>query len=163
MRTTIAIFAVVLAAATEATPGASNAAARVLKDELVRCRFDRFNLDDEEIYTNAIPNKSALSLIGREIPLFECPDEDIERTYYFRWWTYRKHLRRTKDGRWVVTEFLPNVSWAGADNTIACPFGHHVREGRWLRNRAFLNALERAKVMSVLFKRWDGGSKMILV
>lgn len=22
---------------------------------------------------------------GDKIPLFECPDEDIERTYYFRW------------------------------------------------------------------------------
>ena len=72
----------------------------VLKDELVRRRFDRFNLDDEEVYTNAFSNKSALWSIGREIPLFECPDEDIERTYYFRWWTYRKHLRRTKDGGW---------------------------------------------------------------
>ena len=114
-------------------------AACVLKDELVRRRFDRFNLDDEEIYTNAIPNKAALWSIGREIPLFECPDEDIERTYYFRWWTYRKHLRRAKGGGWVVTEFLPDVGWAGADNTISCPFGHHVREGRWLRNRTYLD------------------------
>ena len=114
-------------------------AACVLKEELVRRRFDRFNLDDEELYTNAFPNRAALWSIGREIPLFECPDEDIERTYYFRWWTYRKHLRRTKDGGWAVSEFLPDVGWAGADNTIACPFGHHVREGRWLRNRAYVD------------------------
>ena len=114
-------------------------AACVLKDELVRRRFDRFNLDDEEIYTNAFPNARALGTIGREIPLFECPDEDIERTYYFRWWTYRKHLRRTKDGGWAVSEFLPDVGWAGADNTIACPFGHHVREGRWLRNPVYVD------------------------
>jgi len=25
-----------------------------------------------------------------------CPDEDFERTYYFRWWTYRKQLVQTK-------------------------------------------------------------------
>lgn len=33
----------------------------------------------------------------------------------------------------MVTEFLPDVGWAGKYNTIACPFGHHLREGRWLR------------------------------
>jgi len=113
---------------------------RVLKEELVRRRFDRFNLDDDELYVNAFPNKGVVWGFGRQIPLFECPDEDIERTYYFRWWTYRKHLRRTKDGKgWVVSEFLPNVGWAGAENTISCPFGHHVREGRWIRNPEYLD------------------------
>jgi len=119
----------------------SGAYNRVLGEELVRRRFDRFNLDDDELYANAFKNKQAQCSIGHEIPLFECPDEDIERTYYFRWWTYRKHLRRIKDGEgWVVTEFLPDVSWAGAENTIACPFGHHVREGRWIRNPVYLDS-----------------------
>ncbi len=31
---------------------------------------------------------------------------------YFRWWTFRKHLKRTPDG-FVITEFLPPVGWAG--------------------------------------------------
>ena len=102
--------------------------------------FDRFNRDDDEIYRNAFANDVVFQAIGSQIPLFECPDEDIERTYYFRWWTYRKHLRRTKDGTgWVVTEFLPDVGWAGAENTIACPFGHHVMEGRWLRDQKYLD------------------------
>ena len=35
---------------------------------------------------------------AQSIPLFECPDKTIERTYYFRWWTYRKHLRKTPSG-----------------------------------------------------------------
>lgn len=112
---------------------------KVLKDELVRRRFDRFAFDDEELYANAFSNRTARWTIGRQIPLFECPDEDIERTYYFRWWTFRKHLRRTKDGGWVVTEFLPDVPWAGPENTISCSLGHHFREGRWIRNLAFLD------------------------
>ena len=112
---------------------------RVLKEELVRRRFDRFNLDDEELYVNAFANKKSQWTIGAQIPLFECPDEDIERTYYFRWWTYRKHIRQVKGGGWVVSEFLPNVGWAGAENTISCPFGHHLREGRWLRDPQYLN------------------------
>ena len=113
---------------------------RVLTEELVRRRFDRFNLDDDELYRNAFANGQAQWTIGREIPLFECPDEDIERTYYFRWWTYRKHLRKTADGGWTVSEFLPNVGWAGAENTISCPFGHHVREGRWIRDGKYLDS-----------------------
>jgi len=40
----------------------------------------------------------------------------------------------------VVTEFLPDVGWAGAENTISCPFGHHVREGRWIRNPEYLDS-----------------------
>ena len=112
----------------------------VIPDEAIRARVDRFNLDDDQCYTNAVPNRAATDFLQRNIPRFECPDEDIERTYYFRWWTYRKHLRRARDGRgWVVTEFLPDVGWAGAENTIACPFGHHVREGRWLRNPEYLD------------------------
>ena len=112
---------------------------RVLKEELVRRRFDRFDLDDDELYGNAYSNRTARWTIGKHIPLFECPDEDIERTYYFRWWTYRKHLRRTASGKWVVSEFLPKVDWSGPENTIACPLGHQMREGRWIRKMEFID------------------------
>jgi len=97
-----------------------------------------FNAADEELYTNTIPNSAAAEFLAQSIPLFECPDKTIERTYYFRWWTYRKHLRKTPSG-WVVTEFLPEVAWAGKYNTISCPFGHHLREGRWLRQTSYLD------------------------
>ena len=111
--------------------------------ELCREYVRRFNAQDEELYRNAIPNADAERFLLDNAPLFECPDKDIERTYYFRWWTYRKHLRRGADGGWRVTEFLPKVSWSGADNTIVCPAGHHFREGRWLRDRAILADLSR--------------------
>ncbi len=101
-----------------------------------------FNADDGELYTNAVPNAVAADFLERNVPVFACPDADIERTYYFRWWTYRKHLRRTEKG-WVVTEFLPDVGWAGKYNTIACPFGHHLREGRWLREPSYLDDYTR--------------------
>ncbi|MGN0847029.1 MAG: MGH1-like glycoside hydrolase domain-containing protein, partial [Kiritimatiellia bacterium] len=127
---------------------------RVLNMELVRRSFDRFNADDEELYRNTIPNDRALATIGRQIPLFECPDEEIERTYYFRWWTYRKHLRKTDQG-WVVTEFVPNVGWAGKNNTISCPLGHHLREGRWLRDPAYLDDYTRF----MLKEGWISGAR----
>ena len=98
----------------------------------------RFNACDEEIVTNAFPNAVAEKFLADNIPLFACPDREIERTYYFRWWTYRKHIRRGAKGGWRVTEFLPKVGWSGVDNTIVCPAGHHFREGRWLRDPQYL-------------------------
>ena len=103
----------------------------VLSDGLLRAYVARFNGGDEEIYSNSIPNVVAADFLAANVPRFECPDRVIERTYYFRWWTFRKHLRKTPSG-WVITEFLPNVGWAGKENTISCPMGHHQAEGRWL-------------------------------
>ena len=93
-----------------------------------------FNRYDEELYTNAIPNSAAEAFLRENAPSFTCPDKDVERTYHFRWWTYRKHIKKSSDGGWVVTEFLPPVPWAGPENTINCAVGHHVREGRWLKD-----------------------------
>jgi len=94
----------------------------------------RFAADDVELYTNAVPNAAAERFLMRNVPRFACPDKDIERTYYFRWWTFRKHLKKGEEAGWRITEFLPEVSWSGTNNTIVCPAGHHLREGRWLRD-----------------------------
>jgi hypothetical protein len=71
------------------------------------------------------------------IPFFECPDQDIQEIYYFRWGVYRQHIRPTGEGH-VITEFLPDVPWAGIYNSISCAAGHHFYEGRWLRNPEYL-------------------------
>ena len=97
-----------------------------------------FNRLDQETVTNHIPNAGAWEWMTNTIPLFECPDAQLERTYYFRWWTYRKHIRKTPAG-FVVTEFLPQVGWSGKYNSINCPAGHHFYEGRWLRDDRYLN------------------------
>jgi hypothetical protein len=99
--------------------------------------IEQFNSDDEELTVN-IPNKDALTFLEQNIPLFECPDKAFERTYYFRWWTYRKHIKMTPSG-YVITEFLPDVSWSGKYNTISCPAAHHYYEGRWLHNTQYLD------------------------
>jgi len=96
----------------------------------------RFNAVDRESWKNAFPNAQAERFLRENVPAFACPDADVERTYWFRWWTFRKHLRHDL-GVWTVTEFLPNVGWAGAGNTIVCPAGHHLREARWLRDPKF--------------------------
>ena len=96
-----------------------------------------FNRLDDELYPQTITNESALDFLKNNIPLFECPDKEIEKTYYFRWWTFRKHLKKTDDG-WVITEFLPQIGHAGKHNTVSCPASHHFREGRWLHSGKFL-------------------------
>ena len=52
-------------------------------------------------------------------------------TYYYRWRSYKKHIKWTSDG-WILTEFLPYVPWSGRHNAIPAAAGHHVMEGRWL-------------------------------
>lgn len=109
----------------------------VLDYAKLQAYVEQFNQDDEELYAH-IPNDEAFEFLKANIPLFECPDEDFERTYYFRWWTYRKHVRNTPDG-YVITEFLPDVNWSGKYNTISCPAGHHFYEGRWLHKPVYLD------------------------
>lgn len=92
-----------------------------------------FNADDEEIHPSLIPNRDAYDYLSSRVPLLECPDKTIEKTYYFRWWTLRKHWKDTPDGH-ILTEFLPPVGWAGPHNSINCPAGHHIMESRWLRD-----------------------------
>jgi hypothetical protein len=109
----------------------------VLSTEITDPYVSSFNKNDNELYKNSIPNKDASAFLKQHIPLFECPDKEIEEIYYFRWWTYRKHLKKTPDG-WVVTEFLPKVNWSSVYNVINCPAGHQIYEGRWLRDPVFI-------------------------
>lgn len=110
----------------------------VLSPDTFKPYVEAFNVDDNELYKNYIPNAGAWDFLKTNIPFFECPDKELEKTYYFRWWTYRKHIRETSDG-FVITEFLPPVDWAGKHNTISCAAGHHLYEGRWLKNPKFLD------------------------
>ena len=96
---------------------------------------DAFNAKDKEIIRQCIPNEKACEWMEREIPVLECPDKEFEKIYHFRWWTLRKHWKETPHGH-VMSEFLPPVPWAGPYNTINCPLGHHIREGRWLSDEA---------------------------
>lgn len=96
-----------------------------------------FNQGDNELYIQHIPNDEVADFLADNIPLVDLPDKELEKTYYFRWWTYRKHIKSTEDG-FVVTEFLPPVSWAGKHNTINCPAGHQIYEGRWLRDPMYM-------------------------
>ncbi|MBL7134023.1 MAG: discoidin domain-containing protein [Phycisphaerae bacterium] len=132
-----AVWVVALGWAVPMAVAAGTTAPAVLKTEAFKHYVERLNADDEELYAN-IPNAKAWEFLAANVPLLECPDKDIERTYYFRWWTYRKHVKKTPDG-FVITEFLPTVPWSAKHNTISCPAGHHFYEGRWLRDRRYMD------------------------
>ena len=84
------------------------------------------------------------SWFEKNIPYFECDDEQIMQIYYFRWLTYRNNIRKITEewNGYIISEFLPNVTWAGLYNSISCPAGHHFYEGRWIRDEKYLDAYQ---------------------
>ena len=104
--------------------------------------IERFNSMEDENVTNLVSNAKSWSWLQDNIPLFECPDAEVEEIYYYRWWSFRKHIKETTKG-FVITEFLTPVNHAGEFNTISCAAGFHLTEGRWLRGDRYLNDYTR--------------------
>ncbi|RZK40997.1 MAG: glycoside hydrolase [Pedobacter sp.] len=96
-----------------------------------------FNSIDDEAVKNYVPNDKSYEWLLENIPLLECPDEVMEQNYYYRWWSFRKHLKKTPEG-FIFTEFIEPVKHAGKHNSISCALGHHIYEGRWLKNTSYL-------------------------
>lgn len=109
----------------------------VLNTEKLNKYVKSFNAEDKEGVKNFVPNAESFEWLSRNIPLFDCPDSAIQKVYYFRWWAYRKHLKKTEDG-YVFTEFITPANHAGKHNTISSGLGHHINEGRWLLNPAYM-------------------------
>ncbi len=58
-------------------------------------------------------NVSQLDWAVQSVPFFDVDDSDLREAYYFRWLTYRQHIFEYPDVGHVITEFLPDVPWAG--------------------------------------------------
>ncbi|GGE49628.1 hypothetical protein GCM10011413_14710 [Pedobacter psychrotolerans] len=96
-----------------------------------------FNSIDSEAVKNYIPNAEAFEFLAEQAPLFECPDSVLEQNYYYRLWTFRKHLVKSPEG-FIFTEFIEPVKHAGKYNSISCALGHHIYEGRWFKDNSYL-------------------------
>jgi len=94
--------------------------------------ISRFNAMEDENVTNFIPDAKSWEWLQKEIPLFECPDPEVEEMYYYRWWSFRKHLEQTGQG-FVFTEFLTRAT------PVSSALGHHLMEGRWLHDQNYLD------------------------
>ena len=119
----------VVAIAAPATQAPANVGAKSQKimpildkdQQLARWNW-RDNLDNDWFKTN--------------IPFFESPDEEIDKTYYYRWELVTKHMvyGSPADG-YSFTEFIKAQPWSGKYGPISCPLGLQLYELRWLKDR----------------------------
>jgi len=110
----------------------------VLKANNYKHYVDHFNTMEEENIKQAIPNDSSWEWMKQNIPLFECPQENFEELFYYRWWTLRKHIEKTPQG-FAFTEFLVPRTYADKYNLISSALGHHMYESRWLHNKKYMD------------------------
>lgn len=104
----------------------------VLRAEAFGHHIAKFNAMEPEVVVNFVPNAQAWDWLRRNVPRFECPDAGVEEIYWFRWWALRKQLRQDPaSGRFVFGEFINRA------RPVSSAFGHHLMEGRWLRNQKF--------------------------
>ena len=109
--------------------GEGRALAAELAPELMAPYVAHFNAMEDENVTNVISNAASLEWLQKEIPVFACPDREVEEMYYFRWWSFRKHLVPTTNGL-AFTEFLTKAT------PVSSALGHQLVEGRWLHDQA---------------------------
>ena len=112
--------------------------ASVLNPDDFKHHVDYFNRMEDENVVQAVSNDNAWTWMKSNIPLFECPQDNFEEIYYYRWWTLRKHIKETPQG-YTMTEFLVQRSYADRYNMISCALGHHIYESRWLHDTRFLD------------------------
>tara|TARA_B110000208_G_scaffold178188_1_gene225972 strand:- start:1669 stop:2997 length:1329 start_codon:yes stop_codon:yes gene_type:complete len=104
-----------------------------------------------------VVNESSYEWATSNLPLFEVSDADIQATYYYRAKAYKTHLMRTEwaDIQHVVSEQCTGFGdgsttspsgytcWGGIYGNINAAAGHHITEGRWLRDPRFMDGLIR--------------------
>lgn len=103
----------------------TNAKAQVLNKQNIFEQFEFWDNRDFEWYKE-------------NIPFFESPDSEIDRTYYYRWELITKHLvYGSPETGYTFTEFIDRPWWSGAYGAISCAAGHQLYEIRWFRNKRF--------------------------
>jgi len=112
--------------------------AKILSTDQLRDYTQYFNSLDSEDVKNYVPNAQTFEWLSKNVPLFECPDSAMQKVYYYRWWSFRKHLKETPAG-FIFTEFITPVKHAGKYNAISSALGHQVYEGRWIHNSEYIN------------------------
>jgi hypothetical protein len=112
----------------------------LLEPATFRHYFVQFSRDEKAMLGSSGP--LPWEWFEQNIPWLEVPDKDLEEIYYFRWYSFQKHIKRTPDG-FIIDEFLDDVPWAGKFNAISAAAGHHIREARWLRNPTYVQDYTR--------------------
>ncbi len=108
--------------------------------------------------TTFVQNINAFEWMKRNIPYFDCPDNEFKEIYYFRHWMNRLHLKSTGN-YYVVSEFIGEVDWADANNVIICPSGHHFNWLMWLDNHEYAQSymnyyMHSPEAIPGLYREW---------
>ena len=92
-----------------------------------------------------VVNQTSYEWATENLPLFDSSDDDLNQAYYYRAKSYKSHMMRTDwvDIKHVSSEFGPSVPWGGVYGTINAAAGHHITEGRWIRDRDYTAGLVR--------------------
>lgn len=110
----------------------------ILKQANFKHYVDYFNTMETPNIEQAIPNAQSWEWMKKNIPLFECPQQNFEEIFYYRWWTLRKHIKKTEKG-FAFTEFLIQRNYADKYNLISSGLGHHIYESRWLHDKTYMD------------------------
>lgn len=96
------------------------------------------------VCTNFLNHDSLLGSIDNKawykqnIPFLEIPNQQIQEIYYFRWQTYKEHLVYSgAQYSYLSSEFLQPVSYGAPYGGIVAAAGHHINEGRWIRDQRY--------------------------
>jgi hypothetical protein len=98
LSTILSLLTLALAAVPAAVPvdeAQSSSKPWALYPDSFRHYFDAFNANDEELHATHISNAESYAFLKNNIPLIDIPDKRMEQTYYFRWWTFRKHIKHS--------------------------------------------------------------------
>lgn len=76
--------------------------------------------------------------LGNNIPILQIPDKQIQDVYYYRWQTYKEHIVYTgAQYGYLLSEFLYPVGYGAPYGGIVAAAGHHINEGRWLKDTTY--------------------------
>lgn len=137
----LAVLAALAGAATAQAPGRQHAAATptaaVPTSPYPSVGPGTHFLNDDAL----LGNMSQPGWYKANIPFLAVPDQAIQSVYYYRWRVWKEHLRDTQPGGGhIQTEFLPNIGYAAPYDGIVAAEGHHIMEGRWVRDQSYLNS-----------------------
>jgi hypothetical protein len=112
----------------------------ILQEEAFHHYFNEFSEQEQQF----LKDRPALDWpwFVDNIPWLDVPDKSLEEIYYFRWYSFQKHIHQSPNG-YVIDEFLDDVPWAGKFNSIDAAAQHHLREARWLRNSTYAEQYAR--------------------
>ena len=75
------------------------------------------------------------------IPFLEVPDQQIQQTYYYRWRTWKEHVRESGPANGdILTEFFGAPGYSAPFGGIDAAAGHHIDEGRWIRDQQYVDS-----------------------